>query len=324
MTIQIQEIEYCKYNVTFLADPELVAKERKEILKELAKEKPKVSGFRPGKAPTHALKQQYSKFIDQRLQQKLVSKGLEDFLAESDLDLVGHPYLSNFSFKDNDFSCGFVVHADPKVELKEYKGFSIPKPQLSSTIEELQESLLFNLRKQYGTKIETNKDSVIIENDLVELDFKIYFEDKLISEKTNLQCDLRNDVKKLPEDAKILFGVLKPELLGMQIGESKTFEYQFTENLPENQKELANKLTKWEVKVNKIDRVELASLDDKLAQTYYKFSGVVHPDEQNLTTLIHELHNQASDQLNKELQKKVQDQVIARLLNNHQVEIPAW
>ena len=64
MTVECEEFEYCKVKVHYVADPDLVQEKRDEIVSNIKRAKPKISGFRPGKATDKVIRIKLKKQIN--------------------------------------------------------------------------------------------------------------------------------------------------------------------------------------------------------------------------------------------------------------------
>src|SRR5271166_1274316 len=149
MNIVLSEKEYCKVSVRCEADAELIANKKQEVVNKF--KSLDVPGFRKGRASADAVKMHYKKQIAETLTQELAETAYNDALAQHNIKPFGRPNFSMANIDGSKFVCEFSVHKHPDFELKEYKGFDIPKPADAISEEEFAQKILEDLRVKYGS-----------------------------------------------------------------------------------------------------------------------------------------------------------------------------
>lgn len=296
MSITCKEIEHCKMEVQFIADPKKVMEKRKEAL-EYIKQQSKntvVSGFRPGKAPDVAIKIQFKKQIEEVVKQEMVAVAFDEYLFETKEKTIGFPQIVNSNLQDSNFSCQMLVMNRPKFELKQYKGFEIPKPHQPLNINEIAEKMIQELREQNADHFPFSETDFVQSGDQVILAYT-------------------QSIEELPDN--VVEGTLytvgsnsipgmDDNILGMTVGEERTFEYKIEE-----------KINKFKVAVNMGMKKNLPVLDDEFAKkagfdTYEKMQEMA----QGIASV-------RSGQVERQM---ITQQIIKRILAEHDFKIPEW
>ena len=107
MTLQYEEVEFCKLNVHYAAEPSKVDSKRKEALTQFRKVK--IPGFRAGKAPNYAIESKLKKQIEDWMKRELLAEAYDDILFEIKTKTIGHPQVSRIELNDNNFWCDLVL-----------------------------------------------------------------------------------------------------------------------------------------------------------------------------------------------------------------------
>lgn len=304
MTIQVQETEYCKLQINYSADSMLVSKKRDEALKSIKKNKLKVPGFRPGKAPDHVLKLNFKKAIDEFVTSSLTDEAFQDALFETKAKVFGNPVIQQLNLNGNQFWCTLSLLKRPEFELKEYKNLEIPKPHLNETSEQLTQKQLQDLREVHA------KNTPFTENDVVGFGDKIILSYKFVFENQELAPLEQDHV--LYSVGQGVFPELDEQLVGMKANQNKQFVLTFGEQAPQ---QLQGQKANVDVTMHMGLKIELAALDDELA----KKSGFKSFDDlyKTINTMS---ENQLKIQINNELFK----QLAAKLIDLHDFQVPEW
>jgi len=304
MPIQCDEFEYCKVKVQYSADPELVDEKREEALKFFKKSKIRIPGFRPGKATDTAIKTHLKKEIEQWVQKELLANAYEDVLFETKMKPVGYPQILNVQLYDSTFFCDMIFLKKPDFELKEYKDFEIPKPHKQHNVNDLTEKMMQELRLRYGEIIPYGDGDFVQEGDQVTMDFT---------------CKIDGEVFEPYTKEGILYTIgdnLIPDfdnhVLGMNAGEERDFDIIFTDGVVD---ELRDKRAKFHVKIHMGTKTIPCSLDDELA----KKTG-----HDNFNKLRAEVQASASNQVRNVETQMISQQIISRLVENHDFKVPPW
>ena len=126
-------VEGCKHSLEISVPAEEVEAETGRVVGSFQK-RAKLPGFRPGKAPPGLIRKQFEGDIRQQVLENLVPKYLNQQLDKEDLKVVGTPDIREVHLHAGEplrFRAEFEVL--PAIELKEYKGLSVPyqDPEIS-------------------------------------------------------------------------------------------------------------------------------------------------------------------------------------------------
>lgn len=304
MEITVNELDYCKVGVKYQAAVSEVRDKRNFVAREMAKTY-EVKGFRKGKASPEVIKLSFPKELEGHLKQELLNKAFNDTLVEKNIKPFGGPQITSTSLSGDIFECEFSVHTLPDFELKEYKGFDIPKHNTGTSIEELSQQILQELRTENSTEVP------YVETDFVQLTDSIVVQyatsmasepiERLSSEGTVLEVGRIN----VPgfDDA----------LLGMKIGEVR--EFSLTTPTKDFDEEYLNKELTFKVTLVGGSKKTPAALNDELAQRI----GLA--DFAALTTQVQGV---AGAKIQGMENGHYQDQIGRRLIEIHDFKVPEW
>lgn len=216
--LNYQEIDFCEFKVNYVAEPEVVIQKKIEATDEIFKESRKIAvqGFRKGKAPLEVVKVRLKKQIEAKLQEKLIAQAYDDYLLETNAKPIYYPQIHNVQLTSGSFECQLNVKQVPKFDIKEYVGLNIPKPALGSTVEQLTEKMLEDLRQENGSAQAYSENDYVEMNDKITLDIECKVDDKIVPEFTMEGL--------LLEVGQGLLKDIDFNLLGMKAGETREFE----------------------------------------------------------------------------------------------------
>src|ERR1700741_2596005 len=129
--LESQEVEYCQLKINYKADPSVVSEKRNEAVKQL-KNAP-VPGFRPNKAPEHAIAAKYRDHINDWVKREMISAAYDDSLFELKFKPIGYPKTLSMKLDGNDFNCELLFLKKPEFKLCDVKAIEVPKPHIPTT-----------------------------------------------------------------------------------------------------------------------------------------------------------------------------------------------
>lgn len=301
MNVETEEIEYCKLHVKYEADPESVKEKRQEAIAELRKLA--IPGFRPGKAPDYAVKARCKKQINNWVCKEMSSQAFDDVLFETQIKPIGFPKFEKIDLKDNIFQCEMIVTKKPDIELKEYSGFEIPRPHMDRDTEGQVQKMLEDIRTRFGD-IEPYKEDDFVElGDQITMDFKATIDGKEFEGSTAEGMLYTVGENRWPN--------FDDNLLGATSGDEREFEVTF----PDDLHSIGGKTAQFKVLIHMGTKRIPAPLDDELAQKVgLKNFGEVR---EKLAVIVNQRIQQNEHNL-------VRQQIINRLIANHDFKIPDW
>lgn len=302
MQFEFTEPEYCKYTVSCKMEKQEVLNKKPEVLNRF--KNVKMPGFRKGKADLKSIQHVYKKEIQNELQNTLASEAVSNFISENNVKMIGNPSFSEVSLNDEFFTCTFMLHKTPSVELKEYKNFSLPKPSLPDA-SDLAASKIEEFRKSFGETVPFAENDFVQKGDSVIIDYHAKHNNEIVPLLSGNGEVLVVGTSPFPEFDENLFG--------MTVDQKREFSLKIPEDTPN--KDLAGKTLDFSVHLKVGSKTVPAALDDALAQKM----GL-----KNLEDLQTNVNLLISQQIEASKKAHAKKQILARLLENHEFEIPHW
>ena len=303
MKIQKHSKKGLKTIISIVIDKKSIQEKLDERLKQIQSEV-SLKGFRPGKVPPSVIKSQFGKAIYGEVIDILLKESSTKAIQEKKIKVAGQPKIDLKSFGEGkDLNYELQVDSFPEINLKSLENFKaiqykviIEKDLIDKKIKELAEQ-----NKIFENKSENEKAQI---GDQVIFDYSATVDEKKFegSEGKGVQIELGKDL--------FLKG-FDNQLVGVKRGELK----KVVVNLPANhpKKELSNKETNFQCKVNFIKRPTKSKTDDEFA----KRLGV-----KNLNDLKKLIEDQISSQYHQSLNMITKKEILDQLEKNHEIEIP--
>ncbi|MTI21297.1 trigger factor [Fulvivirga sp. RKSG066] len=282
-----------------------------EKVKEYAK-KANIKGFRPGKVPTGLIKKMYGKSIIVEEVNSILSKSLQEYIKENNIQLIGEPLpdmekASQIDWENQkdfefDYNIGLVDEFDydlsNKQKVKSYK-IELDKKALDETLE--------NVKKQFGesTNPEVSEEGDAFYGELKQVEGEL-------SKEGVIQWD---DLDK--KEHKKFTGVKPGDIVELDI--QKAFKDHATiAHLLDVGHEKAKELTgKFTFIINKINRIEPAELNQDLFDKVFGKDSIKSEEEfvEKVKNTVEENYNRETDHL---LDRDIKDHFV----KNTKIEIP--
>ena len=303
MEINITDLDYCKVKIAYKADIEDVRQQRQRVAREMSKTWD-VPGFRKGKASAEVIRLSFPKEVEGYLRQEMLSKAYADSIAEKNIKPFGGPEIISNKLEGNNFEAELSVHTLPEFELKQYKGFEIPKHASEITVEELTQKILQELRMQHAESKPYGENEFIQAGDGVVIQYKSFLNGE---ELTDLSSE-----GALLEVGKINVPGFDDAILGMKPEEERDFTLHTPKEFSEK---YGDKDILFKVKFMTGSKKIPAALDDELA----KRVGL-----KDYAELNQQAHSAATIRIQGIENAHYQDQVSRRLVTEHKFEVPEW
>lgn len=251
MTITREDLNPVTIQLTVVCDADEVAHGYDRAYKKLNKQM-KLPGFRPGHIPKNILEERVPKqqLREEAAEEIVRSQYKKAFEAEGlEPDPTVRPSVDIKVIEDD--KCEFIakVPLKPIIELGEYKGLPIQKPDLAVSPEEV-EYQLQELRNKKGMR-QAVTDRGIQEGDVAVVNIKLEGSD--------------NEGRNFMLIAGQTFPGMDEILSGMRVEEMKAAKVSFPENFQE--KDWAGQELEVQVRINSLSTVSLPDLDDDFAQS---------------------------------------------------------
>lgn len=299
--IQVSEQEYCKPEVTYHAEPSKVLEVRDQVLSEVAEEASKIqiSGYRKGKAPISVLKLKYKKLIEERTKRQLVDAAYDEIIFETKMKTIFSPQITHVSLTESSFECAMTLLRKPTFELKQYTGFEIPKPHQTETQGDRTEKRLQELRVKHGEVSPYQAGDFVEDGDKITMDVTTTVNGVPIPQFSRVGEMYTVGYKFIPE--------FDDNILGMVPDEERTFDVPWDSST----KERAMVTVKVHMGTKRIP----AALDDEFAKLFGK---------ENLADLRAEISSTEGRALEREAKEEIHQQILNRLIEQHEFEVPSW
>jgi trigger factor len=270
---------------------------------ESLREKVRLPGFRPGKAPPDLIRKRYAEEVRQEVIHKLVPKHFKKRAEEEGLTVVGSPELSDVHFaKGEPLRCKLEFEIAPQFELNQYKELSVPyqDPEVSDQEVAARLDHVRDEKAEYlnvdPRPVEDGDHAVLGLESLAGVEGPAIQQDELmlhIGDPDTLEDFSRNLRSMLP-------------------GEQKEFEVSYPEDF--GQARLAGRTVRFRARLKGIRRKELPEINDEFARDL--------GDYQNLGELREAVRNTLFLEKQFAAQQRAKDALIGRLIELHDFPVP--
>jgi trigger factor len=288
-----------------------VRKEYEVMLREYSKSV-RIDGFRQGHVPAAVLERKFGESLRLDAMGRVLEKAVEEALKDADPreqplaystpSLDGQP---DFSI-DKDFSFSVTYDVFPSIEVGDWKGIEVEKPQVVVSSED-EDRELADIRERNAIVVERDAAAQAVKGDVVTVDFQELGEDGQAVGGTERQ-DFTFEIGTGYNAYKI-----DDEIVGMRKDEERTIEKSYPADF-ENP-ELAGKAVKLAVTVTKIKEKKLPQLDDELAQD-------VSEKYKTLADLKADIRDQLEKRLAAKLKELEERALVDGLLARSKTELP--
>jgi trigger factor len=270
---------------------------------ESIRQRVRIPGFRPGKAPPDLIRKRYAEEVRQEVIQKLVPRHFKKRAEEEGLAVVGSPELGDVHFaKGEPLRCTLEFEISPQFELKQYKDLTVPyqdpevtDPEVAARLEQVREQKAEYLNVD-PRPVEDGDHAVLSLESLAGVEGPPIQQDELmlhIGDPDTLEGFNRN-------------------LRGMIPGEQKEFEVTYPEDY--GQVRLAGKTVRFRARLKGIRRKELPEINDEFARDLGDYQNLEELREAVRKTLFLEKQFAA--------QQLAKDALIGKLIELHDFPVP--
>jgi len=311
LTKDIQRLEKSSVKLTITIGKDDVRSEYDELLTSYTKTI-QIPGFRRGKVPRDVLVRKHGDALKGVAVGNIIEKALEEVFADEALARENKrlPYSTPRMDEEpkpdleNDLKFSVVYDVFPEVKVEKWQGFEAEIPDvtigdedINRELEAIRERNSFVLDKNDGDSAESGD---VLTVDYCELDDSGEVMADSKREDFTFTLGSSNNVYQFDD-----------EVTGMKKGETR----EFSKTYPEDHKDYPGKTKKLKVTLTALKTKKLPDLDNDLAQDV---------DEKYKT--LEDLKNNIRDRLNKDLEQKLRDVKVSKLLEKiieqTPVEIP--
>jgi len=311
LTKEIQKLEKSRVKLNVTVGKDDIRSEYDELLNSYTKTI-QIPGFRKGKVPRDVLVRKFGDALKGETMGKIIEKSLENVLGDETLPRESKPLPYSTPRMEeepkldleNDLKFSVVYDVLPEVKVEKWQGLEAEIPDVSIGDEDLNRELE-HIREHNSIALDKNEGESAAEGDVLTVDYCELDESGETlsgSEREDFTFTLgsSNNIYQFDDDVK-----------GMKKGETK----EFSKTYPEDHKDYPGQTKKIKVTLTALKIKKLPELDDELAQDV---------DEKFKT--LEDLKNSVRERLNKDLEHRLRDMKINRLLEilmeKTPVEIP--
>lgn len=260
MSTKIEKLESNIVKLTFEVSKETF-NENIEVAYKKIRGQFNIQGFRKGKAPKQMIISQYGKevFHEEALN-SFMPELLEKAVVENNLEIVSRPYTKVVEGEGDTVSVEVQIFVKPEVNVSNYKGVKVSKPDLEVSDEEVIEKI--NAEREKSVRLVDDNEKAVENDDLVTLDFEGFMDGVAFEGGKGEDYDLIIG-------SKTFIDTFEEQLIGLKVGEEKTITVNFPQNY--GQASLAGKPAEFKVKINGIKSRELPELNDEFAKDVSEF-----------------------------------------------------
>jgi trigger factor len=268
--------------------------------------KVRIPGFRPGKAPRKILESYYGNQVREDVTKELIADSFPKAVDEAKTFPLGQPVLEKESLKQGDpFFYSAIMEVRPQFEVKNYLGLEIQKEILSVSDDDVQ-NRLEEIRKANGKLTSIAEKRPIREGDYAIVDYKGFENGQPMEgiHSSNLLVKIgKNDFH--PKFDEALVGLVKDDETEIDIDFEKDFYHS----------RLAGKQVHFKTKVVDIKELALPELDDA-------FASSLGSDFKDLETLRYEIRKAITSENEKRIDGELKQRLIEKVSEGLDFELP--
>ena len=273
----------------------------KKVVKEI-----NVPGFRKGKMPRQMFEKRFgAESLYQDALDFILPDAYANAVEEAGINPVDRPEIDIETIeKGQPLVFTAKVTVKPEVELGEYKGLEVSKPETEVTDEEIEEKLKEN--QERFAELAVKEDEAIVEGDTAVIDFEGFVDGEAF------EGGAGNDYS-LEIGSNSFIPGFEEQLVGVKSGEEKEVEVTFPEEY--HAAELAGKAATFKVKVNEVKAKELPELNDEFAKE-------IDAEVSSLDELRTKMKEAAAAEKASNADAAVRDELVQKAAENATIDIP--
>jgi len=305
MNVKVEKIETNVYKLEITVEAEKFNEAMNKSYKKNVN-KFNIPGFRKGKAPMNIIKKFYGEAVlfDDAID-ICCDETYPVALAESDIKPVDYPKIEIVQIGEGkDFVYTAAVTVKPEVELGEYKGVEVKKPEYQVMDAEIEAELVSMQDK--NARITTKEEGTIEKGNIAVIDFKGFIDGVAFEGGTGSNYELEIG-------SGTFIDTFEDQLIGLAKGETKNVSVNFPEDY--GKEDLNGKPAVFEVAVNEIKAKELPALDDEFAKEVSEFD--------TLDEYKNDIKTKLENYNKTRIEKEYENALLEAVAENAKVEIPA-
>lgn len=293
VVLSVEDVGPCRKQLKIEVPGPAVAAETERVIGEYRR-RARLPGFRVGKVPTNIVRSRFKKEIEQDVVERLVPRYWHQAEAEQKIDPLLPPELGEVDLNlGESMTFTATVETRPEIVLGSYKDVSLPDPSTGATNEEVDKQLE-DLRRRAGEWKKVERPAGRGDRVIAEITGGAAATETAEPQKTSFEI---GDERVWEE--------LSLAATGLAPGQSSTFRRRAAEG--EEAKE-------YKVKVESVEELELAPLDDELAKKVSKF--------QSLPELRSAVDQMIVDAKKRDRARQRENALLQTLRERHPLQLP--
>lgn len=303
MKVVVNEMEQCKRGLEVEVPGEAVSEEMERVFREYS-HRAKVPGFRKGKIPMDVVRRRFAGEVREEVVGNMVREYVFKALEEKKLEPIQAPVLEKVSYEAGQpltFKATFEIR--PEIKLENYRGVAV-KVAPQKVNDEMVESSVKGLAER-AAKLEAVSGRPVQKGDYAIGTLSC----KFIKGKGK---DLEDEQLFLEAGAENNHPDFNAAILGMNAGESRTFETKYPDDY--NAEVLRGCTVAYTANVKEIKTKIVPPIDDDLAKELGSFESLADLQSK----VREELERRAKEAEESEAKNKI----LAELVKRHPMEVP--
>ena len=255
MKVQVENVSSIEKRLLIEVDSAVVEGELTAAYSQLGKQV-KMPGFRAGKIPRRILEQRYKNDVEADVLRRVQMRSVLEAIQQNKLPAMGDPQFSGGAIAPNKpLAFTARVEVKPEITVKDFKGLKLKRFEVKITDTAVDEQIERMLNSRSQVSPITDRDIAKL-NDFAVIDFDATTDGKAFTGNTGRGVQVEVVAGQLIE------GNI-PELEGMKIGASKTFNYTFPADYRVD--DIKGKTAEFKVTLKELKKKETPALDDAFA-----------------------------------------------------------
>ena len=303
MQVSVEKTSELARKMTVSVPEEKIAQQVNSKLQSLSS-KVKIDGFRPGKVPHSLVRQRYGAQVRDEVLSDLIQSSFYDAVKKENLKPAGSPSIKANKLEEGD---GLEYEADFEV-MPEFVPMPIETLEIKRFVTDIADvdvdamlNKLVEQRKTWSSVDRSSKDG-----DRVVISFEGYQGEENFT-------NGRTEGFPVVIGSKQMIPGFEGQLLGMAVGDKKTFELQFPEGY--GNEKLSGQMARFEVEVTGVEESVLPELTADFIKTF----GI---EDGDLATFKADIRKNMEREMKRALKNRNKSSVMDALFDKNAIQLP--
>jgi trigger factor len=310
MKTEFVDVSPTRKEIKIEIDPAAIKQTYDQVSDRYAKQA-SVPGFRPGHAPRAVVRNRFKSEIRAEVLQQLIPDAVNQAIDKHELNAIKEPdvELDNTAglekFGEEPISVKVNVEVLPKVEVQNYKGLEVARrvrPITDASVDEM-----FDAFRETSAAMQPVEDRASAIGDTVTANLVGKFLDNPDQE------DLKADDVEVELGGRGVQAEFTENLTGVRADDEKTFIVSYPDDF--KSEELAGKRVEYTATITAVRVKELPEIDDEWAKS-------LGEEFDSVATLRAKIREDLEKRATQESDHRVRAALMAKLLEQHQFEVP--